>query len=558
MAILRFGVFEFDRAAGELRKNGLRIHLPAQSVAILGLLLEKAGELVPRQEFQERLWQADTFVDFERGLNAGITRLRAALGEQAGQPRFLETVPRRGYRFIAPVTQLKPSPASATGAPRLIVLPFEQLQPDQPTAFLCLSLPDAITGSLAAFRSLVVRSSRAMKLGAAAAEADVDAVITGTLLRSGEQLRVSAQLIQVPAGTVVWTYTAQVPMGEIFWLQDELTRRIVASLLPSVAAPHEGGDGPRDVPATARAYEFYLRANYLSTQMRDLTLARDMYRSCLAEDPAYAPAWARLARCYRILAKFRADSDGNVARAEEAFQRAFALNPQLPGIHSQYAYHETDQGRAKDAIARLLRLLPYHPNAPDLYAALVYACRYAGLLEASLAAHESAQHLDRNARTSVMNTHFVMGNHQLALDTSTDDVGFMEAMALDALGRRQEALERVRRREHLPPLMTLWMRMLELYLEDRRDEAVAILLEMDRQGVDPEGFFYRARILARLGRTPEALTSLERALQAGFYCAPAWMGDCYLEPIRGTIRFQEMLTAVTERSAQARAAFVKA
>jgi len=513
----------------------------------------------------------DTFVDFERGLNASVNRLRGALGDSAVQPRYLVTVPRQGYRFVAPVTKLGRSGESRSLdpclPPRLVVLPFEQLQPDPQTAFLCFSLPDAITSSLAGFRSLIVRSSliaarqansseRSLNLRAVGESVDVDAIITGTVLRSADQVRVTAQLTQVPAGRVVWTHVAQIALGEIFALQDELTRRIVASLVPSLATPDRDG-GTHSVPATARAYEFYLRANHLSTRMQDLPLARDMYLRCLEEDPQYAPAWARLARGFRILAKFRSDSEP-LALAEEAFQRAFALSPDLPGIHSLYAYHETDRGRAKEAIVRLLRSLDDHRHDAELYAALVYACRYAGLLEESLAAHRAASQLDRNVRSTVMNTHFAMANYEAALAASTDTVGFMDAMILDALGRRREALERVRQREHLPPLVTQWMRMLELYLEDRRDEAVEQILDIDRQGIDPEGFYYRARLLSRLERVPQALMSLERAFHAGYSCAPAWEADRYLDPVRGTARFQELLASMVERSDLARAAFTQA
>lgn len=337
--VVRFGPFDFDHRAGELRRKGLRIRLQGQPAAILALLLERPGEVVERAEIQRRLWPAETFVDFERGLNASVTRLRAALGDSAGQPRYLETIPRRGYRFIAPVAHSHQETESLT---RVLILPFEQLRPDNDTSFLCFSLPDAITCSLAGISSLVARSSRASAALAAgeanwnrlAHEAGVDAVLMATLLRSGDQLRVAAQLVRVPAGTVVWTHQTQVPLGEMFALQDELTRRIVHSLVPSMAGldrrPRRAG-----TPATARAYESYLRANHLSAQTRDLPLARDMYLRCLDEDPDFAPAWGRLARCYRILAKFRADQEQNVANAGRAFARAFALNPHLPGIQSQ-------------------------------------------------------------------------------------------------------------------------------------------------------------------------------------------------------------------------------
>ncbi len=549
--IFRFGAFEFNSSSGELSKRGLRLHLQGQPVAILQLLLNQPGDLVERKTFQQLLWPEDTFVDFERGLNADVTRLRVALRDSASRPRFIETVPRRGYRWIAPIE--REHPVGAINVTRLLVLPFEQLQPDAGTAFLCFSLSDAIASSLAGLKSLVVRLGRMTPKP----PADADAVLTGTLLRSGEQIRVAAQLLEVPSGIVIWTHVAQIPMGEIFSVQDQLAQRITASLLPNVEI-RQAGERKKDIPATARAFEFYLRANHLSTQMRDLMLARDMYRKCLEEDPHYAPAWARLARCYQILSKFRADAEHNSGLAEAAFQRAFQLNPHLPGIHGLYAIHQTDQGHSVKAMTRLLGLLQQNRNDPDLYVGLVYCCRYAGLLNESVAAHELARSLDTNIRTSVMNTFFVMGQYQMALDHSTDNVGFMEAMALADLGRQEEALERVRSKERLPPLMVKWLAMLEKYLEGQTDEAVALILEMNIEGTDPEGFFYRARLLARLERLPEALTTLAHSLEAGYNWSTIGKQDCYLRPLQKDVRFQQLLKAGSIRSSQAKSAFAAA
>ena len=190
---------------------------------------------------------------------------------------------------------------------RLIVLPFRVLRADPEIDFLAFSLSDALTTSLSGLDSLVVRSS----LTAAAlrrrtpsisrrspSKADVDAVLTGTLLRAGDQLRVTTQLAEVPGGTVRWSQTTQVRLGDIFQLQDALTSRIVESLAVPLSARDERAL-KRDVPASAKAYEFYLRANQIAYESRNWTVARDLYRQCLEEDPAYAPAWARLARIYR-------------------------------------------------------------------------------------------------------------------------------------------------------------------------------------------------------------------------------------------------------------------
>jgi DNA-binding winged helix-turn-helix (wHTH) protein/tetratricopeptide (TPR) repeat protein len=569
MACLRFGAFEFNPADGELRKRGIRIHLHGQPAAILKLLLERAGNVVTREEIKVRLWPADTFIDFERGLNAAVARLRAALGESARQPRFLVTEPRRGYRFIAPEMTVGPStseadpPALDSAARRLMCLPFDLLEPDPQVAFLGYSLPDAVSNFLAGLPGLIVRSNRVVarlesseKLRLLAAEADVDAVMTGTILRSGSQLRVTAQLIAVPAGTVVWTQVAQVQMGEIFALQDDLTRRIIASLVPTFQRANAEQDLTRDVPASPAAYEFHLRANHLAVQMRDLPLARDLYLQSVAIDPHYAPAWAGLARCHRILAKFRAGQD-DAALAEAAFQQAFTLNPRCPGIHSEYAYHEAEQGRAANAIERLLREIRYSPNNPNHYAALVSVLRYAGLVDASVAAHDAAVQRDRGVRTSIMNTHFVMGNYEAALASSNDNVGFMDAMILEALGRPRQALAKLRKLDGLPPLMREWMKMLEHFVKGQTTQAAAYLLELNRQGVDPEGFFYRARLLARLGHQAEALATLEQSLQRGYYCASAFLVDPYLATLKSKPSYQTLIAEAVRLSNQAKAIFLQ-
>ena len=201
-------------------------------------------------------------------------------------------------------------PVRARPMTRLIVLPFRILRSDPETDFLAFSLPDAISGSLSGLESLVVRSSVTAARFASdlpdlkriALEADADIVMTATLLRAGDQLRVSTQLVEAPGGTVIWSLISQAPLGDVFKLQDELTQRIVDSLsLPLTA--REERMLKHDVPSNARAYESYLRANKLSTDSAQWELARDLYLRCVEEDPRYAPAWARLGRMYRVIRK---------------------------------------------------------------------------------------------------------------------------------------------------------------------------------------------------------------------------------------------------------------
>src|SRR5215472_13221684 len=141
-AILAFGAFELDTARGELRLNGDLVKLAPQPLKVLELLVRRNGEVLTRNEIREHVWCNDTFVDFEQGLNFCIRQIREALGDAADKPRFIETLPKRGYRFLMPVKPVEGrQPAKVT---RLIVLPFRMLRPDADTEFLAFSLPDAL------------------------------------------------------------------------------------------------------------------------------------------------------------------------------------------------------------------------------------------------------------------------------------------------------------------------------------------------------------------------------------------------------------------------------
>ena len=194
---------------------------------------------------------------------------------------------------------------------RLIALPFRVLRPDAETDFLAFSLPDAITMSLTGTRNLLVRSSaaaarfdpQAPDLRKLAADADVDMALMGTILRAGSQLRATAQLVEAPAGTVVWSHSSQHALHDVFAMQDELVAGLVASLAESLGEPASRGSR-RDVPRTPAAYELYLRANELARDWDHIAEARDVYQQCVALDSQFAPAWAGLGRCQRILGKY--------------------------------------------------------------------------------------------------------------------------------------------------------------------------------------------------------------------------------------------------------------
>jgi len=199
-----------------------------------------------------------------------------------------------------------------------------------------------------------------------------------------------AMRVPVPDGSVVWSETRQATIDDVFTLQDELAGQIADSLALQLHST-DSGVGARDVPATGKAYEYYLRANQLSYNFGMLPAARDLYLASLKEDPNFAPAWARLGRVYRVMAKYGHGGAENLQRAEEAFLAALELSPDLAIAHNLFAYYEIEElGRPQDALTRLLKQARLSPTNSDLLAGLVLTCRFCGLLAASVEADRRA------------------------------------------------------------------------------------------------------------------------------------------------------------------------
>ena len=461
-----------------------------------------------------------------------------------------------------------PNPASvARPLTRLVVLPFRLLRPDPEIDFLSFALADAVSASLAGMPSVVIRSSAAAArfatdspdLKALAAQADVDRVVMGTLLRAGEQLRATTQLVEAPAGTLVSSQTLQAPLGDVFRLQDELAQRIVDSISPSLAG-REGGRR-RGTPASARAYEFYLRANEVQRDWSHATVARDLYRQCVDEDPSFAPAWAKLGRCHRLLAKYYLDRpEENLARADEAFRRALELDPELPVAHKVYAHREAEVGRARDALVRLLRLARSTRNDPEIFAGLVHACRYCGLLEASEAAHREARRLDPHISTSVVYTWWARGEMERVITETSDAADFeLRTMAFEALGRPDEARRSLQASvaSFLPPVFEAVRRAL-LALLDRRPETAEVLAELAAAHSDPEALFMFGACQARIADTGPALATLVASVDGGFGVPQALRGHPWLASIREDPAFAALVERAEASRREAERAFREA
>lgn len=449
----------------------------------------------------------------------------------------------------------RPERADADGRTRLIVLPFRMLRPDPEIDFLAFGLPDAITCSLRGLSALIVRSnvaglrfaSDSPDLRAVAADAGVDVILTGALLRAGDQVRVSAQLSEGEDGTLIWSKTSQVLMRDMFQLQDELTHHIVDSLALPLSAREQQAMA-RDVPATARAFEFFLRANQLAYQEANWPAARDLYRAALEEDPRYAPAWARLGRCYRLIGKYASsaqEAQENQELAEAAFRRALELNPDLPLAHNLYAQLEVESGRAVEAMVRLLQLASASGGDAEIFAGLVHACRYCGLLEASVAAYQGARRLDTHVFTSVSWTYFLLGDYQRCLDTSHpgDHADSQNLASLALLGRRDEALALLQSHEanEANLVMRSFMAMTRAALQGDRAETLSASHPLLETFTDAEGRYFMARILAYVGETERALSELERTLDMGFWFPASVAGDPWFARVHDDRRFQALL-----------------
>ena len=463
------------------------------------------------------------------------------------------------------VTDSTEAPA-ARPMTRLVVLPFRLLRPDSEMDFLSFSLADAISSALFGLPSLIVRSTVTASplvgatpdIRALAAALDVDVVLVGTLLHSGGQVRVNAQLVQAPSGTLVRPITAQAAADDIFQLQDKLARLIVASLSESLTRDEATVSGDR--PTSPEAYECYLRGNQVVFDSKQWAHARDLYLRSVTLDPKFAPAWARLGRCYRLLARYGEPSAAaaNTERAEEALKRALTLSPDLALAHHLYTYVEVEAGRPREAMIRLLERAQRHPSESELFAGLVHACRYCGLLGASEAAWERARRLDPNIVTGIAQTLLLKGEFEraVALDTSTPRLA--KAVAMAQIGRPADGIVQLRAalEAGVHPTMREEISGFIAVLEGDHEAVIATAARMLRSGYrDQEGFYHWAAALALAGDHDGALAMLERSVNGGFYGASAAARNPWFDPLRALSDFVHIVQRAEELQRDALAAF---
>src|SRR6201981_3523927 len=239
---VRFGQFEVDLRAGELRKQGVRIRLQEQPFQVLAMLIDHSGQVVSREELQSKLWPADTFVDFDHSLNRAINKLREALGDSADNPRFIETLAKRGYRFIGDIG------TRSEAGDSIIVLPFVNMSADPENEYFADGITEEIINALTQIRDLhVVARSLAFSFKGkhidprnVGEQLKVRTVLEGSVRRAGNQLRITVQLVNAADGFHLWSERYDREMKEVFATQDEIARSIAQRLQVTIDADEAG------------------------------------------------------------------------------------------------------------------------------------------------------------------------------------------------------------------------------------------------------------------------------------------------------------------------------
>jgi TolB-like protein/tetratricopeptide (TPR) repeat protein len=460
--------------------------------------------------------------------------------------------------------------ALAQALTRLVVLPFRVLRPDPESDFLAFSLPDAVSMSLSANDALVVRSSAVASkfagsghdLKTLAADADVDRVVMGTLMRAGEELRVSIQLVDAASGTLLASHIVQSRLGDLFHLQDDIARRLVSALSLPLTGRGVHSPAPESMTPDGHAYELYLRANELARTYDGLPRARELYRRCLELDPRFAPAWAQLGRCHRVIGKYISAVPSSEADAAAAFSRALEINPRLTIAHKMYAMLEADTGQAPQGLVRLVGEANRHGNDPELFSGLVHVCRYCGLFDEALAAHEEAKRLDPNVRTSVEQTILMMGDidRLLTFDPPIIIAGAddgIRVIGLGLAGRLDEAkhkLDEMRLGTPLP-IFRAWTDYLLAWLERRPEDMSLASFAGLKIRDDPEAIFQEGWLLCDAGAHQRGIELLRLAVNKGYYVVTTLTERRQFDALRGEPAFEALLGEAMAGRERARAAF---
>jgi TolB-like protein/DNA-binding winged helix-turn-helix (wHTH) protein len=619
----RFGVFEADVRNGELRKQGKRLSLQEQPFQLLAMLLERPGELVTREEVRLRLWP-QTIVDFDQGLNKAISKIRDALGDSAESPRFIETVSRRGYRFLADVAVVRAAqpeplvgdPAAATnvavsraeevhtspGKPplgarwklfaaalaivlavclgwvlyssrnfsppirSLAVLPLESFSSDTSQDYFADGMTEELITDLGQISALRVISRTSVmpykgvrkSLPQIARDLNVQAVVEGSVFRSGDRVRISVQLIRVPADEHLWAQSYEGDLRDALALQNQVAQAIADQIRVAVN-PQERVELKKSKPVNAQAYDSYLKGRYYWNMRtaEGLNQAIQFFKLSIAADPSDARAYSGLADSYALSgdwlygllapavafpqAKAAAEEalalDDSLAEAhtslafvmdlyywdwdaaEKQYKLAINLNPGYANAHHWYAWHLFVVGRQAEALFEMKRAESLDPLS---------LINRADLAEALCVAHLFDESIQQSERTLALDPSFGVGHLQLG-------------KALVQKHQYEAAIAEFQRAIELSGhLAAVDANLADAYaLSGRKNEAMAIAKDLEvRSHLNPSADADVAMIYVGLGDWEQAMTWLNKAYDARFN--PSILLRPSFDALRSNAQFQDL------------------
>jgi len=630
-SIVRFGTYEVSLQSGEVRKAGLRIKVQQQPMKLLQILLERPGEVITREELRSRVGTDESFGDFDQAVNIAIGKLRSALGDSAENPRFIETLPKRGYRFIADVSVAdtdvrpkKPESAAAdlpgqernTGfsdkpqsgglavapkrrpSPRLIVaftlilslliivvvlfrprgrapmgirslavLPLENLSGDASQNYFADGMTDELITDLAQISALRVisRTSVMVYKGAhkplpqIARELNVDAVVEGTVLHSGDQVRITAQLIEASNDKHLWSQSYEGELRDTLALQSRVASAIADQIRINLT-PQERAALKSIKVVNPQAYESYLKGRYFWNKRTadGLKVALAYFNQAIDEDSKYAPGYSGLADTYALLGdwqygvmtpkdafpKAKAAAikaleldnalgeahnslafvldgfDWDFDSAGKEFRRAIELNPGYATAHHWYAWHLSLLGRYDEAIPEMRKALNLDPLSLIINA---------DLAELLVLAHAYDESIKQSRKTIEMDPNFALAHNQLA------QAYLQKHMYDEAVTELQKAVQL----SGSSPTCTANLARAYV-LSGKRSEALELLSELKKRA-NP-GYSNAseiAMVYASLGDKDQAINWLEKGYEERFN--PGVLLRPGFDPLRSDLRFQTLV-----------------
>ena len=578
--LLRFDKFEVDLRTGELRKQGFKLRLQGQPMQVLSILLQNAGNVLTREELRAQIWPADTFVDFDHSLNNAIRRIREVLEDSAEAPRYVETLPRRGYRFIALVEEVKSASDSAplvrtltspTGQIQAIaVLPLEDHSGGDVGDYFADGMTEALITSLAKIKALRVISRTSImqykgvrkSLPQIARELKVDVVIEGSVLRSGERVRIAVQLIDARADQHLWAENYERDFRDILSLQSEIARQ-VANEVRVILSPEERERLETTREVDPDAHELYLQARHFWNKRTEESVKKALacFYAAIDKDPGFAQGYAGLADCYNILGYY------NALRPIEAYpvakaaaEKALMLDASLGEAHASLGVvkrdYEWDWAGAEEEFGRAIELSPGY----------VASYHWRSTLFTMLGQHErgireKTKALEIDPLSAIIRTDLArmfyfareyetsVEHYRAAIELSPDfflaRIGL--AHALEQMGRFEDAITELKKGMALSNRGVYALARLGhgYGLAGKVENAREVLKELSWISEQRYVSAYDlALVHLGLREIEAALSFLERAFEQ----RSLWMGylkvEPHLDPLRGEDRFKKLLTTL--------------